>query len=311
MPVPPSHLVTIAFGVDGNYASHTAAVISSILRHSIETRFHFLILFEDFPDRMKRELEAVAPDSVFTWVELETSRFEAFEAHEHFSRAILFRLGLAELAPAECTRMIYLDADLIVTGDICDLWRTELDGKALGAVEDCFVNGADFAHTWSLPVDEAAYFNSGVLLIDLAKARQEQLFERAIDFVAEHGNTLRFTDQDALNWAFSGNWMPLDNRWNVQRHMALPSLSETMPEHLRLGDKVPGIVHFTGPEKPWLPDVYHPWAWIYWQALSGTGFEREVSRKYHMGLKDKFRTWLRWFRHRWHGDETPGGGVAA
>jgi len=294
-----SERIDIAFGVDGNYAAHLAAVISSIRRNAPQRSFRFIILFEDFPGEKRRKLEAVAPGSEFCWVELNEARFAGFSDHEHFTRAIMFRLGLAELAPEDCKRVIYLDADLIVTSDIGELWQADLQGAAIGAVRDCFVDSGEFAGKWGLPVGTTAYFNSGVLLIDLEKARAKALFEKALAFVAQHGESLRFTDQDALNWAFADSWRQLDNRWNVQRHMVIPSLSAMIEEHLRLGGQKPGIVHFTGPEKPWLPDVYHPWAWIYWRALRGTGFEGEVAKRYEMTTLDKGKVWSRWARHRW------------
>ena len=296
----PGDRIDIAFGVDGNYAAHLAAVVSSVSRSAPQRAFRFIVLFENFPEEKRRKLEAVAPGSEFCWVELDESRFVGFNDHEHFTRAIMFRLGLAELAPADCHRVIYLDADLIVTSDIGELWQTDLNGAAIGAVCDCFVNSEEFATKWGLVADATAYFNSGVLLIDLETCRREGLFDKALAFVAEHGDTLWFTDQDALNWTFAGNWHRLDNRWNVQRHMVIPSLSEMIDTHLRLDDQKPAIVHFTGPEKPWLPDVYHPWAWIYWRALRGTGFEADVAKRYEMTTLGKGRVWSRWARHRWH-----------
>lgn len=290
--------IDIAFGVDANYAPHAAAVIASVRRHAPGAHFRFIILYDEMDELTRLEFEGVAPDDEFVWVRLDSSRFSNFDEHEHFTRAILFRLGLAELAPADCKRIIYLDADLIAADDIRRLWLTDLGSFAMGAVEDCFVDPQAFASKWSLNSVDASYFNSGVLLIDLEVSRAEGLFDRALEFVAQHGSELRFTDQDALNWAFAGRWMRLPNSWNVQRHMVLPSLIVELPPSRRLGHARPAIVHFTGPEKPWLPNGYHPWAWLYWQALSETAFFSKVAKAYGINRYGRIRLWLRWVRNR-------------
>ena len=294
----PDRRIDIAFGVDANYVPHAAAVIAAMRRNAPGARFRFVMLFDEVDDLTRLEFEAVAPEDEFVWVQLDSSRFSNFKEHEHFTRAILFRLGLAELAPADCKRIIYLDADLIPVDDIRHLWEVDLGGFAMGAVEDCFVDPQAFAGKWLLNSVDASYFNSGVLLIDLEASRAEGLFDRALEFVAQHGSKLRFTDQDALNWAFAGRWLRLPNCWNVQRHMVLPSLILELPAIRRLGHARPAIVHFTGPEKPWLYESYHPWAWLYWQALSETSFFSKVAKAEGINRYRRIRIWLRWVRNR-------------
>lgn len=291
--------IDIAFGVDGNYAPHLSAVIRSIVRHAPGAKFRFILLYEDFDAARRAACESVAPGAEFVWTEISDSDMPGFDDHMHFTRAILFRLGLAHLAPRDCKRVIYLDADLIVTDDIRKLWSTDLGGAALGAVEDGYVDPVAFAARWGVTQTPARYFNSGVLLIDLEQSRRDGLFGEALKFVAEHGDKLTLTDQDALNWAYRGRWRRLDVVWNVQRHMVIPSLIGEVAEGNRLGAKSPAIVHYTGPEKPWLPGVYHPWAWLYWRALSETQFAREVSARYRVKMGDRFKMWVRWLRWRW------------
>lgn len=291
--------IDIAFGVDGNYAPHLAAVIRSIVRHAPGARLRFIILFEDFDAVRRKACEETAPEAEFVWTEIAGLELPEFSDHLHFTRAILFRLGLADLAPADCRRIIYLDADVIVADDIRKLWSVNLGGVALGAVEDAYVDPEAFAKRWGLKEAGARYFNSGILLIDLDQVRRDGLFRDAMRFVAEHGAGLSLTDQDALNWAFRGRWLRLDSIWNVQRHMVISSLFHQVADRNLLGAKSPGVIHYTGPEKPWLPGVYHPWAWLYWRALSETGYVREVASRYRVTGSERFKMWVRWMRRRW------------
>ena len=114
------------------------------------------------------------------------------------------------------------------------LFRINLQGFPVAAVGDCYISGQDFAERWGLAPSDLGYFNSGVLLIDLKQVREGRLFTKALAFIVEHGSALRFTDQDALNYVFWNRWLRLPMRWNVQRHMVIPSLTETLPPELRL-----------------------------------------------------------------------------
>ncbi len=286
----------VALGFDRAYAPHAAALITSLRRYT-PGLFEFLILHEGVDRVLKRRLQAIAPDCGFIWREIGDADVPAMADREHFSRAILYRLGLERMAPAEWSRVLYLDVDMIAAADVTSLWRTDLEGAALGAVPDCYVKPATFAQRWELSGDPA-YFNSGVLLIDLDVVRRDGLFTKAIEFVAAYASEVRFTDQDALNFACWARWKRLPARWNVQRHMVIPALiDETAPE-CRLNGAAPAIVHFTGPEKPWLKEGYHPWAWLYWDNLRRTTFWREVMAQSGVGLLGQARLLQRYVRAR-------------
>lgn len=289
--------VNVALGIDRGYAPHAAAVIASLVRNAPDARFAFLILHVGVEPALQARVEAVAPEAAFIWREIGDDDVPAMADREHFSRAILFRLGIEKHAPADWRRLVYVDADVIGAGDIRELWRCELAGSPIGAVIDCYVDGDAFAARWGLP-RAGGYFNSGVLLIDLERVRAEGLFARAIDFAVAHIAELRFTDQDALNHACWGRWTRLDPRWNVQRHMVIPALIEEIAEDKRLGQAAPAIIHYTGPEKPWLRQGYHPWSWLYWDSLQRTPFFAEVARAHDMGPLRRLMLWQRWMRRR-------------
>lgn len=286
--------IRVALGFDRAYAPHAAALITSLRRHT-PGLFEFLILHEDVDRVLKRRLQAVAPDSAFLWREIGDADVPAMASREHFSRAILYRLGLERMAPAEWSRVLYLDVDTIATGSVALLWRADLEGAAIGGVPDCYVKPAAFAERWGLPGDPI-YFNSGVLLIDLDAVRQDGLFAKAIEFVAANINDVRFTDQDALNFACWGKWKRLESRWNAQRHMAIPALVEETDPDLRLNGQTPTIIHYTSAEKPWLREGYHPWAWAYWGNLRRTAFYRDVSSQTGVGWLQQLRLWQRYVR---------------
>lgn len=68
-------------------------------------------------------------------------------------------------------------------------------------------------------VDEKAYFNSGVLLIDMEAYRQHpDLLKEGMVFLSEHPSYQCF-DQDILNYVFAGQSHPLNERYNMAVEM--------------------------------------------------------------------------------------------
>lgn len=290
----------VALGFDGNYAPHAAAVIASASRRAERAPFRFMMLHEGVGRTTQQQIESLAPQSEFVWIEVSGEDVPAFEPRRHLTRSTLYRLGLEQLAPSDCERILYLDADITVLGDIRALWSTDLDGRAIGAVADSLLGhkypDVPFHHRWGLP--EGTYFNAGVLLIDLAKVRAEKAFSRAMKFVAEHDHDLPFNDQDALNWTFWNAWRPLSPVWNVQRPQAAFWEARELPAEMQLRGRAPLIVHYTGPEKPWLSSGYHPWSWAYWESLAHTPFLETVAEQQGVRKLDRLRLLMRWLKRR-------------
>jgi len=295
--------IDIALGFDAAYAPHAAAAIASVVRYTPDAHIRFILLHAGIARLQQERVERVAPGAHFVWTDVGENDLPAFADRGHFNRAILFRIGLESLAPADCRRVLYIDSDTIVMRDIRELWRSDLRGQPIGAVIDHYARPVEFAGRWSLDAGGARYFNSGVLLIDLERVRAERLFSRAIDFFVRNDADLLMADQDALNFALWKHWTALDPAWNVQRFMTPKEFASEKTSERRIKDGVPALVHFVGLEKPWLPDKWHPWAWAYWQNLSRTPFAGEVKRSNGMNpfqmLKLRLRWWLKHPPRRW------------
>lgn len=298
--------IDIALGFDAKYTPHAAAVIASIVRYAQNAELRFLVIQAGVGTILRSKLESVAPNARFVWIEVSDNDLPPFADRGHFNRSTLFRLGLERLAPPDCRRVLYLDSDTIVLHDVRELWNVDLGDCPIGAVVDAYVDSVKFASHWGLS-PEWKYFNAGVLLIDLARVRREGLFAAAIDFVAKHDRDLPYNDQDALNWVLWGRWQNLGAAWNVQRFLTPREIASQQSEYRRLNGGGPELVHFIGIDKPWMPGVWHPWAWLYWENLARTPFADDVAREFGMNFYGLMRLRLRWWirrprrRPRWMG----------
>ncbi len=174
---------------------------------------------------------------------------------DHLTVETYYRLFLETAFDETVKRVVYLDADLVVLGDLSQLAAIDLGSKAVGAAIDLHVRrwGNGGAALWGKDTDDRPYFNAGVLVIDLDAWRTLQVRHRSLEFLASNRDRILFWDQDALNAVLAGDWKELDPRWNrmtdyweERREGRLPFTRETIAS---LRD--PFIVHFASPNKPW------------------------------------------------------------
>ncbi len=268
--------IHVAFGADAAFAPHLATTLASIVANAPGATFKFLIVHDGMPAADQARIAKAARGQEIDWREITDDTFLAFEGWNHITRAGLYRLAIPELTDSD--RIIYLDCDLVVLGDLRDLWATDLGGKAIGAVHDPGAPAEAYAARWGLPYRPLGYFNSGVLLIDLAKVRDMSAFRQALTYLAtERGDFLR-GDQDALNRVFWNAWTALDPNWNVQRRMVVhlnagPTFDT--PEPLRAKGR-PKIVHYTEQYKPWHAQAWHPLTGLYLRYLRKTPYWKDV-----------------------------------
>src|SRR6266436_2918490 len=116
-------------------------------------------------------------------------------------------------------RLVYLDCDVLVFRDLSELFDLELShGKVLAAVPDSETlaladDSPIVAKAMILPA-EGAYFNSGVMLMNLDELRTQHFFQRAVELLNTWSGKYRFWDQSAINFLLHGQIDELPESWN-------------------------------------------------------------------------------------------------
>lgn len=205
-----------------------------------------------------------------------------FPGHR-FHISAWFRVLLPVLAP-ELDRALHVDVDAVVVDDVTDLWETPLGDNLFAAVANPLYPFQP--QHWRVDLGlrhPREYLNSGVLLMDLARMRDEGLVDTLAAYVAANPDN-RWPEQDALAATCRGRWLELAPRWNLQTTLFDLDVDE-LPYDLgevaaALGD--PAIVHYIGPYKPWTHACHHPLRHLYHHARSRTSFppaERRRTRR--------------------------------
>ncbi|WP_407529903.1 glycosyltransferase family 8 protein [Methylobacterium oryzisoli] len=243
--------VAVALCIDRAFLRHALVTVASLLdaRPSLPVDVHIFHAETD-PACMARIAALFdGQDRHFChFQKISLDRFEGFPVSDAISAGTYARLLLPYLMPRR-EKVLYLDADLIVLGDIAPLWRLDLRDHAAAAIRDPF---CDNRAAIGFSPDEP-YFNAGVLLMNLDAWRREGIAETVAGEIARLGPRLKYFDQDALNLVLRGRILFADPRWNFQPRMAdaTPQDLACTPEAFRRIRERPAIVHFTTPHKPW------------------------------------------------------------
>jgi lipopolysaccharide biosynthesis glycosyltransferase len=134
-----------------------------------------------------------------------------------------YRVFLGDVLPSSISRVLYLDCDVVVHGDIAELWSLQLGDKIAGVVWDPGYRHFGFASRLNERARKNAlsfckdgpYFNTGVLLIELNKWRSADVAGQVEQHfgATHHDSTLH--DQDELNIVLQGQVLPLSPAWNL------------------------------------------------------------------------------------------------
>jgi lipopolysaccharide biosynthesis glycosyltransferase len=289
----------VVFACDSAYAMPLATTLRSMVESDRAGWPHDVnVLCDGFSDATRGRVLASLPEgsASIRWIPVDLRQYADLSAEKYPSKMVCARLLIPRIFPESVSRVLYLDADLLILDSLEPLWEVALDGAVVGAVLD----GLDTQIREGRPNVEAlprvrSYFNSGVLLINLDRWRQERVSEKAEEYLGRHPDS-PFPDQDALNVACDGLWKRLDERWNLQvmqytgRELRETAISALPPE------RRPAIVHFVTSLKPWITASLSANASLYDGYRSRTSFGRSGGERLRDGamavwfrLKRRFR----------------------
>jgi len=267
--------INIVTACDNAYVQHTAVFLKSLLKKHPNTKCKIFILVPgNFIHHGSLERNLSSHVAHLEFLKINSLETASFKVSHHISVASYFRLFLDKLLPANVSRVIYLDSDILIKGPLDELWAVDLEYHIIAAVIDPIVNDnkslrEKIGQKISLG-PKSNYFNAGVLLIDLCRWRNARLGERALDFVLGYPDLITYWDQCALNHALNGQFRELTKDWNFQtNHLRWSANRKCTSDTLHELDSAK-IVHFVGCRKPWLYITNHPMKWLYWEYLRET-----------------------------------------
>ena len=273
--------IPIFFSTDDNYIPYLDVAISSLIANASSGYEYRIIVLntgldEENVRKVKRnEKEGFIIDFVDISDEVENIK-SRFKNVYHFSVVTYYRLFIASLFP-QYDKVLYLDCDLVVLGDVSELYNVELSENIIGAAPEAFVRNTPefrlYAKT-ALGVDPDGYVNAGVLLMNLREFRKNLIEERFVKLITEYDFDLLDPDQAYLNYLCLGKIHVLPNGWNKEP-MDLPCEGKK------------NIVHYALYKKPWQYDDVMDGEYFWQYAAKSPFYERICEAKKNFSDADK------------------------
>ena len=258
-------LIPIFFTIDDGYAPYLhVALISLIKNASKDRRYKIIVVYQELNEENRNNLAKLVEDYPNFEMEFKfmkqsldmiTDRIENRLRSDYFTMTIYFRIFIPDMYP-EYDKAIYIDSDIIVPGDISELYDTDMHDNLIGVVTDGSVNDVPELQrymTESLGLKLGDYFNSGMLLMNMKELRNVHLAEHYLYLLNKYHFDCVAPDQDYLNSMCYGKIEYLDSCWDAMPNRNKPEIEN------------PKIIHYNLFDKPWCYDdiQYQDYFWEY------------------------------------------------
>ena len=279
-----SNRINLCLSCDENYSKYAGVVIASILANAkVDDDIYIYILDGNIKDSSKDKilsLKSIKNCSI-EFIKINEEAFDDYkkiQTHSYISIAACYRLKLPSLLP-QINKVIYLDCDVIVCSSLKYLFNVDLQNNVIGGVLDIDIKRKK---------RKSNYVNSGVLLMDLDKMREQSVENALLTYTQQNINNITLGDQEIINSVLSDKILNIDEKFNVQSECYIRRSSFT---------KKPTIVHFIGAKKPWHKECWSVHRMLYYKYLQLTPWKLN---KLDLIIKkfSQINCFFGWFMHR-------------
>ena len=226
---------SIILATDNNYLIQAETTIKSILTHNTDVCIY--VFNNDIaPEWFKLlNVKLASANSQIINIRVDKNMFTSYKTGETINYTTFFRYLIPDLVTSD--RALYLDCDLVVTGDLSELFNMDMEEKPVAAVAS--------PYAWE---SDPYGFNAGVLLIDNRMWRSHSYISQLLKLTEEKQAEVAMADQSILNIFFQHNWKEIDSTYN---YLVGLDYNYRAAELSRLENSLPKIIHFAGIHKPW------------------------------------------------------------
>lgn len=283
-------IIPIVFATNENYAPYAGVCINSVIKNSSKNYFYKVFVFHVglSGDTIKKltsiKSENLSTECINISKNIESIKSELY-SHSYFSNEMYYRILIPEVL-SEYKKAIYLDCDMVVLGDISELYSFELKSCCIGAVKNPLHKKMYDYISDNFSIKPEKYINSGMLLINCEEFRKQNIKNKFFQEIKNH-EVLRYPDQDLLNIVCKNKILYLPMNWNYLWHQErlnkgfnedLHLISSELEEYENAKSNIK-ILHYTGDKKPWTFNAIDG-ANIFWNYAKQSCFYESINSEF-------------------------------
>ncbi len=248
-------MMNILVTLNANYILPLKVMLKSLFLNNPEESFDLYLMHTDIGTGEIAGVRQFVQDSGHSFHELKI-RDEALDGAPvvfHYSKEMYYRLLAFRFLPDELDRVLYLDPDILVLNPVKPLYNMDLGDNLYAAAYHNIpaVKEVNRLRLNPYPID--VYYNSGVLLMNLALQRQLVDETKIYQFIEKNQFKLILPDQDILNALFAKEIKALDEKlYNYDaRYYHYYKMSSNGQCDMDYIIRNTVFLHFCGKKKPW------------------------------------------------------------
>lgn len=260
-------MIHIACGLDNNYAPYCTILLYSILENNKQDDITFHLLTNNMNEVNRKTIQQMVADygKIIFFHHIDKDLFQDFPISGHINYATYLRLLLPSVLP-DLDKVLYLDCDMIIDGNLKELWDINIENYALAGVRDSENDNIRLYNR--LGYDQSlGYINAGVLLMNLKEWRKDNVLSEAIKRITSNPRKYCYWDQDFINEFYCDRKLLLDFKFNLMEFFLFSYnkfiISRKYFRDIERAIKKPTIIHFCGHIKPWHIEYSSPIKYIF------------------------------------------------
>ncbi len=274
----------IAYAPDDNYLNQTIVSMVSAVENNKEHEIEFIIIYSKLSENSISKLRTVK-NCTLRLLQIDEKLFDSLPLSHWVTVQAWFRIKLPDMCP-DLDKILYLDCDTLVLGDLSDLFNTDINNKYYAGVKDVWNVEK---HCKRLGITSGVYVNSGMLLLNAEYCRQEKFFDKIVDFANNNTKIIQYCDQDSINKIADKKSIVLNPKFNFMdtwwRGGYYEFWGDEELEYIE-ARKEPIIVHLTG-LKPAFKGCGNRFKDKWWEYAKMTNIYTELKEDYENSKEPK------------------------
>lgn len=279
------NVIPIFFAIDDGYVPFLAVALESLIENSSKQYYYSIkVLYTNISEENKKKINKYKRENVnIEFVDLNyyiEKVKDKLYTRDYYTNTTYFRLFIANLYP-QYNKAIYLDSDIVVLGDIAELYNQDIGDNLVAAAPDDVIQTIKVFQEYAEKVvgvaDYRNYFNAGILLMNLDEFRKFNFQDKFLYLL----ETIKFTvaqDQDYLNRLCKGKVKIIDKAWDK-----MPIGNDDFDE------KKLKIIHYNLADKPWHYDNIR-YKDYFWKYAKKTEYYNEICKiKENYSEEERFK----------------------
>lgn len=284
--------MNIMISINRDFMKYACVMLMSLKEHHKDILLSVYILHNELKDEDFQRMDNIIGSEGIELIPvfIPKGTVKDFQIGEWPEEAA-YRLLVTDLFAGSLDRILHLDVDILITGDISEFYNTPFEEHYLVACDDFLSDEERRQKCRKFGKDEGScLFNSGVLLFNIPKLSEDGFYYAVYaDILQKYPNIqIEYPDQDLLNLLFCDktkymdrikyNYIPMAYKMNDPEHF-YDSLEEL--------ERNCSVIHMVSGTKSWMNGIKMVVDELWWQYAERTPFYTDIKLEHIQAMLRK------------------------